>query len=162
MLLLSSISLLYIHKGFIMATLTISHHVYLSREDRYKLHNREDIEAIGVSVPVLFDKGNTSEPAREVFCRYKLTNNLPNRAITTFDAGYCINLPQLNSTEDQDDYSVFAAKYGSSERLLDIKDGGVEYSEFKQYHNAYIDGVAMTILHYVEIKDLEYLIETIT
>ena len=55
-----------------MATLTVSHYIYLSREQRYELNDGKDIEIVGICVPVWFQKGNTSEPAQEIFCKYKI------------------------------------------------------------------------------------------
>ena len=51
-----------------MATLTISHHIYLTDEQRYKIHNGEYLSLQGIARPVWFYKGSTSEPAQEIFC----------------------------------------------------------------------------------------------
>ena len=59
-----------------MATLTISHYVYLNREQRYDIHDLKPVEVIGVSVPVWFNNGNTSEPAKEVFCKLFCIENM--------------------------------------------------------------------------------------
>ena len=64
-----------------MATLTISHYIYLTKEQRYALHERQPIEAIGISVPVWFNKGNTSEPAKEIFCKYQIANESVNKIV---------------------------------------------------------------------------------
>ena len=79
-----------------MTTLIISHYLYLNREQRYLLHeNKEPIEVHGISVPVWFQKGNTSEPAKEVFCKYRITNETTTKSITATNCGYLINLPQM-------------------------------------------------------------------
>ena len=59
-----------------MITLATSHNIYLTHEDRYALVKGQTVESVGVSVPVWFIKGTTSEPAVEVFCKYVLTNTL--------------------------------------------------------------------------------------
>jgi hypothetical protein len=56
--------------------------------------NKEKIEVIGASVPVWFYRGNTSEPAKEIFSKYILTNLETNEAILRTKEGYQINLPQ--------------------------------------------------------------------
>ena len=76
------------------ATLTISHYIYLTREERYALFEGKRLETIGVSVPVWFRKGDTSEPTQEVFCKYTITNKLSFRSIVQNDEGYTLNLPQ--------------------------------------------------------------------
>lgn len=149
-----------------MATLTISHYLYLSRDQRYKLHAGEPIEITGVSVPVWFHKGSTSEPARELFCKYKITNEPVNKAIVPMDEGYHINLPQKMelAKEDvpQEVQEVAAIQLGTSERLLDIKDGGSEWLEFRQYNKVHQDKHAFNVVHFVEIKPDELLQDTLS
>ena len=148
-----------------MATLVISHYLYLNREQRYKLHGGEAIEIIGISVPVWFHKGNTSEPAQEMFCKYKLTNEAVNKAIVPTEEGYCINLPQKlelgAEAVPQDVQDAVAVQLGTSERLLDIKDGGSEWLEFRQYNKVHQNDHKFNVVHFVEIKPDELLEDSI-
>jgi len=149
-----------------MATLTISHYIYLNREQRYKLHSGESLEVTGVSIPVWFHRGTTSEPAKEMFCKYKLTNEAINKAIMPMEEGYNINLPQKlelgggNVPEEVQD--VVAVQLGTSERLLDVKDGGSEWLEFRQYNKVQQGIHKFNVVHFVEIKPDELLQDTMS
>lgn len=147
-----------------MATLTISHYIYLSREERYKLHSGESIEVTGISVPVWFHRGTTSEPAKEMFCKYKLTNENINKAIVPIDEGYSINMPQKLELGDdnvpEEVQEVVAVQLGTSERLLDLQDGGSEWLEFRQYNKVQQGSHKFNIVHFVEIKPNELLRDT--
>lgn len=148
-----------------MATLTISHYIYINREQRYALHAGESLEVVGISVPVWFHKGTTSEPAKEIFCKYKITNEAENRAIIPTEEGFNINLPQ-KMDQDKDDTSeetkkAVALRLGTSENLLDYKDGGKEWLEFRQYNKVRQGENEFNVVHFVEIKPDEILSDTI-
>lgn len=161
-----------------MATLTISHHIYLSREQRHALHDGNTIEVTGVAVPVWFQKGNTTEPAPEIFCRYKLTNDRKGTQVVRTTLGFHINLPalellgELQNKRDDDDpelekmyqdvLKAYQRKYGTSEMLLDFEEGGIECSEFKYYHKVDIDQKLHYAVHFVEIKPVEILQDTLS
>lgn len=148
-----------------MSTLTISHYIYLTKEQRYSLHNGNQLEVIGISVPVWFDKGNTSEPATEVFCKYKLTNDEIGKFIKKSEEGYEINLPQKSEFLEKDIpkeiKGVVEIQLGTSERLLDHEDGGVAALEFRQYTKI-DEGRKYNIVHFVEIKNNEILSDTLS
>lgn len=129
-----------------MATLVIAHNIFLTKEERYKLHSGEPIEVTGVNVPVWFEKGNTSEPAQEVFCKYRITNTKENKAIVPFDEGYNISIP----------------KEAETIKLLDIKDGGCEWLYFRQYGEVHQKKKKFNIIHDVEFRPLEDLTDTLT
>jgi hypothetical protein len=144
-----------------MAILTISHFLYLTRDQRYKIHAGEVVETVGISVPVWFLKGNTSEPARELFCKYKITNEPVNKAISTVEEGFVINLPhkiELKPEDKVDDSFREAMKnLPTSERLLDIKDKGAGYLHFKQYNQVAIDSIEFSVIHIVELQNEDFL-----
>jgi len=133
-------------------TLTISHYIFLNREERYSLFEGNPIETIGFNVPVWIDKINTSEPAIEVFCKYYLTNIKESIPITPNPDGYTLNLPQI----------FINSKTPSSIRLLDVKDGGCEEMTFKQYSKTTKDKNNFNIVHFIEIKPIEVLLQTIS
>lgn len=139
----------------------VSHYIYLSRDERYKLHHGETVETVGVSVPVWFKKGSTSEPAQELFCKYKLTNNEINRAITTNEEGYAVNLPQKLDLQLSPGLQVMMGlDLPTSDRLLDVRDGGSEWLQFRQYGKMHRNKKAVDVVHFVEIKKLEDLEES--
>jgi len=140
-----------------MTTLVISHYIYLSKDQRYNLHAGQEMEAVGVSVPVWFHKGSTSEPAKEFFCKYKLTNENTNKVISKTDEGYLVNLPQ--KLQKKTDESIFS---GGSEKLLDIDDNGSESLDFRQYNKDKHGETEFNIVHFVEIKTLETLVDTLS
>lgn len=149
-----------------MATLTVSHYIYLNRDQRYKLHAGESLEVVGISIPVWFDRGNTSEPAREVFCKYRLTNEPINKAIVPSEEGYTINLPQKLELGKEDVptevQQAAALQLGTSERLLDVADGGSEWLEFRQYNKVHQDKHHFNVVHFVEIKPDELLVDSLS
>lgn len=132
-----------------MLTLTISHNIFLTREQRYSISNKETIEAIGVSVPVWFYRGNTSEPAKEIFCRYVLTNNAKSDPIVPIVEGYKINLPIK-----VEDSSV-------EKKLLDIADGGAECLFYREFNKVY-KPTQYDLIHFVQIMPIEMMEKTLT
>lgn len=138
----------------IMATmLTISHYIYLTKEERRQLFNQIPVSTIGISVPVWFDKGNTSEPAKEIFCKYFITNNIESKKIEPNQDGYNINLPR--------DFINFKNENGAT-RLLDVEEGGCEELVFKQYSKLNKENKNYNIIHFIEIKPIEILFDTLT
>jgi len=134
-----------------MITLIISHSIYLSKQERYDLAlEKKPIDIIGVSLPVWFKKGSTSEPAEEIFCHYRLTNQNPDYAIKSLNDGYQINIPNI------------PGENLSAKNLLDIKDDGCAWLAFKQYNKVRRDRRNYAVLHCVEIKPIETLNETLS
>jgi hypothetical protein len=131
------------------ATLTISHYIYLTREERYGLFRGEKLETTGISVPVWFRKGDTSEPAQEVFCKYIITNSLSFKSIVQTDEGYALNLPQTFYGKDNST---------TAKKLLDVEDGGCEELTYRQYSK--IDK-NVGVVHFIEIKPIEILLDTL-
>jgi len=131
-----------------MLTLTISHNIFLTREERYKVTNGEPIEILGISVPVWFFKGNTSEPAKEIFCKYIVTNDGKNTPIIATKTGFQLNLPKIIDGQN------------SEKKLLDADDGGAEclfYREFNKVHKP----IYYDIIHYIQIVPYEMMLKTL-
>lgn len=161
-----------------MITLAISHHIFLTKEQRYALSKGETVDVIGCSVPVWFQKGSTSEPAVEVFCEYKLTNQKDHYPIKRADRGYEINMPQLPEDyvppkripeekwnklpeEVQKEWLDKNRKPPTAEYLLDEEDGGTSYLRFREYNKVKEGDQVNNIVHYVEIMTVEELMESI-
>lgn len=128
--------------------LTVSHYIYLTREQRYQLADGLMVEVVGVSVPVWFKSGNTSEPAKEVFCKYILSSDIQSYGVSSFSEGYKINLRNL-------DKSV------SLNMLFDIKDRGIEEFIAKGYDKIVVEGKTFSAFHCLEIKPIELLVDTL-
>ena len=133
-----------------MATLTIEHSVYLTKEQRYSLNNGEKVIVEGFSVPVVFSRGNTSEPAKEVFCKYILSNEGQEKEIKRNQEGYDINLQQKTES------------LPGSEVLLDEEDAGKGKFIFSQLQKVTYKNTSFNIIHFVELKKIETLLETLT
>src|SRR4051812_16170652 len=74
--------------------LLVSHQIFLTGEQRRALTKPEsDVQVTGISVPVWVRGKETTEPAQEVFCNYRLTTMFehPRQIISNAD-GYWINL----------------------------------------------------------------------
>jgi hypothetical protein len=162
-----------------MLNLAIQHNIHLTREQRYMLHDGQTIDTIGVSVPVWFMQKKTSEPAKEVFCQYKLSNPKKDMPIQILEDGYEITLPYREGTEltisDEEwrylffnNQSRLDALYKniipeiSSKHLLDVKDGGCGCLNYREHNKAKHGDRMMTIMHYICIESIEVLLENIT
>ena len=150
-------------------TITVMHNIFLTREERYKLAEGEPVITVGVSVPVWFYRGITTEPAQEVFCKYRLTNKKTPVPITNWDEGYSINLPQaeeemvtLANPSAENPAQGKKVEQPTAINLKDMKDGGCDgYLQFKQYTKIRKDKKTYNLLHFVEIKTIEDLETTI-
>jgi len=144
--------------------LCVSHNVFLTREQRYDIYEGKQIEVVGVSVPVWFyDKSETSEPAIEVFCKYIIANDDKNQSkgIDVTDDGYKIYMAgegdNILSTKIIKFFKKKKDYIPCSKLLLDIKDGGAEWINFKVYEiSDYIN-----IIHSIEIQKIENLNESL-
>jgi len=127
-----------------MLTLTVSHNIFLSRQQRYDLSNAGTIvSAVGVSVPVWFYAGKTSEPAKEVFSLYKLVISDENKAISKHHQGYKINLPM----------SLDNISMTIGQMFKDPEDGGRGMMQYKEYSSSKYRGRKYNIVHTVAIYD---------
>ena len=159
-------------------TLSIMHNIFLTREERYALHEGEDITTVGISLPVWFRKGSTSEPAEEVFCEYTIINEVETKPLQAKKSGYIINVPQL--PEDYEPRELSNEKwwkmspkervkwYGnnpvpvSSKCLLDLVDFGTKHLSFKITQNASESESSFNILHFIIIRDQKAIEESLT
>jgi hypothetical protein len=152
--------------------LSIAHHIFLDKNERYQLHERRSVEVIGVSLPIWFHKGSTSEPGEEVFCKYYLTNKeIMSESVKPLgNEGYIMNLPQKtsedlikeelkfsqiefmkeemsNETKRLLSFSIKTTPTGKN--LLDNEDQGSEYCAFKKIDKIFIDGKRIDCFHFV-------------
>ena len=157
-------------------TLAIAHHIHLTRDERYRVFNGEIVETTAVSIPVWHYQGKTSEPAKEIFCHYIITNwSDAEEGVRQNVSGYEINLPQepkniapnIRLTDDEwrkltEPYKK--AYYHSLEfpvtamNLLDLKDGGSACMSFNQYNKITLTANG---IHFVRIEDISLLTNSI-
>ena len=163
-----------------MLNLTISHNIYLTREQRYSIHEGKDLCVLGASVPVWYVNKLSSEPAKEVFCNYYLKNSKNDLPIQIMDDGYQIYLPmraaksnkpsltneewrllcQQNAAKIESYYKGRMVEV-SSKNLLDPIDGGGQYLYYKEHNKIKQNGETINLMHYVVIKDMSELTDTL-
>jgi len=159
--------------------LFVSHHIYLTEAERYALNQGTCVNTVGISIPVWFYKGSTSEPAHELFCDYELVNSKSDLSVinTTDQFGYYINLPQIpkdykppKKITDEEWYKLPPHKIKAyyeenkrplcSERLLNPKDGGGAYLAWRQNDIVKKDKKMLHITNLVHIRDVSELKES--
>lgn len=161
-----------------MLSLTIHHQIHLTRDERLALHAGEDVVTTGVSIPVWFYGKLTSEPAKEVFCRYVLKNPKKDIPIKILDNGYEISIPyregtkleisdeewrhlNLHHPDKLDAMYKQCVQEVSSKNLLDVKDGGSGSLIYREHNKVKKGEDVLEIKHFVCIGRMEDLIPTI-
>lgn len=151
-----------------MSILTISHSIFLNSENRHSLYDGNEIQVIGVSVPVWVSKKTPPGPAEEVFCRYTLANTGMSKNVVEDANGYAINIPPIQSKDwlkriSDDTWRALSeetkAKWydkhaiASANQLLDLQEGG---------SGGYLSFIVQTndTLNFVEIKPIETLMQS--
>lgn len=129
--------------------LTIAHNIYLTREQRYELHEiGVCLQTEGVSVPVWIKDGRSNEPAEEVFCRYRLCH--------TAEKAEDKSIKFLN-----DGYEILLSS-NMQKNLLDLKDEGSCCLIFANHGKVRVnDKLTVPVIHYVSIQDYDVLIKTL-
>lgn len=160
-----------------MLILSIYHSIFLKADEIEKLVSGETIKVIGVSLPVWYLKGSTSEPAEEVFCKYTLTNKPGKLPIKVKPDGYVINMPQvpeeyiapipisneewqkLSSLEQELWYNLHKIPH-SAKNLLPLSQNGAEYLYFKEYKRTKSEAKNTTLAHMIEIRTMDWLLNS--
>lgn len=153
-------------------SLTIQHNIHLTREERYALHEGDEITTIGVSLPVWFYGKLTSEPAVEVFCIYQLKNPKKDMPIQILSNGYEITLPfregidlkisdeewrdlSLNNPDRLEGLYKQTVTEISSKSLLDLRDGGSEHLMYREHNKVKKGDEILSIMHFVCMGTME-------
>jgi hypothetical protein len=162
-----------------MLSLNIHHNIHLTREQCYSLNEGIDIVVIGISIPVWVSNKLTSEPAKEVFCKYCLKNPKKEVPIKILNDGYEIIMPyregqileisdeewrdlNLNNPEKlQQMYSDLLPEV-STKNLLDLKDKGCEFLSYRELNEVPADNKTINIMHHVTISRMEELIKSLS
>jgi hypothetical protein len=161
-----------------MLSLTIHHNIHLTREERYNLHAGQEIVTVGVSVPVWFFQRMTSEPAKEIFCKYFIGNPKKDDPIRVLENGYSIPLPyregvRLDIPNEEwwelyrkdpkrlEELEKVCVEEVSSKSLLDLKDGGCGHLSYREHNKIQKEDKTYSIMHYVSINAMEQLVNSI-
>lgn len=160
-----------------MLILSILHHIFLSDEEIEKLINGEKLEVTGVSLPVWFQNGNTSEPAEEVFCKYRLLCSNDPEPIKHYmkkgSKGYAIEIRQNKDkpkfpshwkSMSEEDQNVWFAENIPNDitNARSVANGGSDYLHFQEFNKVKQKNKFYTIYHNVEIKTMQSLLRTIS
>ena len=157
-----------------MLSLTIHHNIHLTKEQRYALHEGQEIQAIGISVPVWFSNKITTEPAREIFCKYFISNPKKDVPIQVLEDGYDVSLPyregtKLDISDEEWRYlnlqkpDVLESMYKnmiqevSSKNLLDPEDGGSACLIYREHNKIKKGDSHLTIMHFVCMYSMDLL-----
>jgi len=158
-----------------MLSLAINHNVWLTRDQRYAIHAGIELVVVGLSVPVWVSSERiTSEPAKEVFCKYYLKNTKNDEQIVIVKDGYEITLPNrqgnlpnltdeewrhLNSNDPENLENLYLKcdKPVNSNNLLDPIDGGSKYLSFREHSKMKIENQIINLIHFVNMSEIEEL-----
>lgn len=158
--------------------LILSHNIYLTRQERYALIEQETIDVVGVCLPVWFTIKYLTAPTEEVFCKYSISNFGPEQDIKVVGGGYQINLPQIPSdwipaeplTNEQwrdmseNEKRIWYKRNSTPKNakwLADVCDGGGEQLYFRQVTSLYENKTKIKLVHFVSIKTIEILTESV-
>lgn len=130
------------------SALIVTHHVYLTREQRYALqHDNASIVVTGVSSPIWVSDGKwESEVAHEVFCKYQLRNSPE---------------PDKNTVRIMTDGYLMSFTGSMVKNLKDMKDEGSECLMLTHRNILNHNGGQLPILHCIEIEDIAHCVKTL-
>lgn len=155
-----------------MLNLTIQHKIYLTKEERYKLHNIGNVDVVGYFLPVWFGKNYTSEPSSEVFCKYYLINDKQDVPTKILEDGFKMSIPhreghrphitneewrELERLNKLDNYKKQCIPEFTSKNLLDKCDGGTKKIFYREYNKIKRNNHLIKIAHYIFIEDIDFL-----
>ena len=157
------------------SSLVIYHLIHLTAEERAFLHQGNDVETVGITVPVWVIDKKTSEPASEIFSKYILKNPRKEIPIKFLPEGFEIVIPYRKGTKltisddewrflNMNDKQKLDALYRStvseisSENLVDIQEGFISYRE---HNKLMFNDKPIAVKHYISIESKEKLLRSI-
>ena len=162
-----------------MLHLAITHNIHLTRDQCYALHEQQEVHTACVSIPVWHSGLLTSEPAKEVFCKYIIKNTRQDVPIQILKEGYLVHMPfrpakndakpltdeewrflNMNNPKKLREYYKKMKPEISSKNLLDIKDGGSECLMYREHNQVSNNGKTLKLMHFVSVRRLEHLEES--
>ena len=132
----------------VVPIITIAHHVFLTREQRYALAVPEsEIEVIGCCSPVWIQSGkHLSDMLEEVFAKYRIKNcpEPEKNTISFMEEGFFIKIsPEMSGL------------------ILDYEDGGQEFLSLTHKNVIYPEDKAVPIVHFLNMESINVLEETL-
>jgi hypothetical protein len=128
--------------------LTITHYVFLTREQRYALQVPEaEVDVIGTCSPVWSHKGlQITHTAEEVFAKYTIRHcpEPDKQTVTLSDEGFMIRLSP--------DMPI---------HLTDVGDKGERYLGITHKNIVEVEQKTVPIVHFLTIEDMEVLQKTL-
>jgi len=120
----------------------------------------------------------TSEPAKEVFCKYYLKNLKQEVPIAVRDDGYEIMVPyrpgsplqisdeewrklNMEAPEKLEELYKNAVQEVSTRNLLDLEDGGCGSMVYREHSKVQQNDKLLNIIHFVQITAVEVLQDTL-
>lgn len=156
-----------------MLKLSIQHNIYLSKKQRYDLHNNIDVNTVGISIPIWYLGKKKSEYRKEILCNYYLRNPGKELPIRILKDGYLISLPsqvlkknKLEISKEEwiklpqekrEIYYTASSNNLPSFSLLDIQDYGSETLIYKETNTVKNDDNFMKVVHHMNLLDFKYL-----
>ena len=161
-----------------MLNLTIQHMIHLTREQRYAVHEGIELVVQGISIPIWFMDKVTSEPAKEVFCRYYLKNLKGDIPVQIKNDGFEISLPfrpgkKMDLTDEQwrelnlrnPEKLELMYKNTPSEvssiNLLDLKDGVSGRLMYREHNKLKQNDKLLNVMHFIQIGDMQTLLDSL-
>lgn len=124
--------------------LTIAHNLFPSRDERYSFADGDmEVSMVGICLPVWVSGAVTSEPAEEIYCRYRLRNYL-----TPGEQSVHVN---------SDGFSISLADKSLWDSIKDVKDGGTGSIYLTHQGNITNNGIEILVVHYINIQDISVL-----
>lgn len=153
--------------------LALSHNIYINKEQEENIINKIPIELMGVCVPVWHCGGKSSEPAKEVFCKYYIHNQENDFPVEILKNGFKLNLPQIPNDFKKDKELTDQEWKGLKEKdliewyekntmplnALNLKDKGTLC--YMQYDKFMFKRKLSDIVHNVNIKTEEILLNSL-
>lgn len=157
-----------------MLVLTISHNIFLTKSNIEEIRDGNIVVVTGVSNPIWFYKGITTEPAQEVFCNYGIRKADSNVRVGPMPDGYFVLLPAGTSFLKKEDTDQWRAELQSRIKLGIMLHEEVPRSpatigtlvssghlRFRIQDKRKIGSHPTTVIHYVEISPVEELVDSL-
>lgn len=159
---------------------TVSHNIFLTREERYLIHDGKSVETTGIAIINEFssnDKEEKQEILKEIFCKYVISYCKENVPVQITSEGFVVKIPHrpkktIVELTDEDFLKLNSREYNnlfkkntseiSSKNLLDLKDGGDESLIYRERYKGVLGNKKILQTHHFQISDIGVLINSLT
>lgn len=129
--------------------IVVNHMVFLTREQRYKLYEFEEVEATGLLTQYRIIRGKYGVKHDEVITKYIITTDVKENFVEVFPTHYQINLP-LGEMKSGDGSATSVVDLAD---IVDRKDGGIASICFDAIYTS--DDINLQGFHKIVIKDIK-------